>query len=180
MKAIIPAAGFGVRLRPHTYAAPKVLLSVAGKPILTHIIDELTTIGVDEIVLVVGYLGDQIEAFARERYGHLRLHVVPQSEPLGNGHAVYVAREHLDGGPAAIFEDTLRSGRGDQSTPAGPSQAILAFVRICEQLRIGPAIWRVPPGACLGFVRKRDWQRSDHRGVWPTMEGDLLVQVSAA
>ncbi len=180
MRAIIPAAGFGTRLRPHTYTRPKAPLRVAGKPILAHIVDGLVVVGIEEPVPVVGYLGDQVEAFTRERYGRLRLHVVPQSEPLGNGYVEYVARERLDDEPAAIFEDTLRSGRGDQSTPAGPSQAILAFVRICEQLRIDPAIWRVPPGACLGFVRKRDWQRSDHRGVWPTMEGDLLVQPSAA
>src|SRR5438132_1414450 len=61
MKAIIPAAGFGTRLRPHTYTQPKALLQVAGKPILAHIIDELVAVGVDEIVLVVGYLGEPIE-----------------------------------------------------------------------------------------------------------------------
>lgn len=111
MKAIIPTAGLGVRLRPHTYTTPKVLLSVAGKPILAHIVDELVAIGIDEIALVIGYLGDQVEAFARERYAHLRLHVVTQSEPLGNGHAVYVAREHLDGEPAVvIFGDTIVKG----------------------------------------------------------------------
>jgi len=111
VKAIIPVAGVGTRLRPHTYTTPKVLLQVAGKPILAHIVDELIAVGVDEIVLVVGHLGDQVEAFARERYARLRVHVVVQSEPLGNGHAVYVAREHLDGEPAVvIFGDTIIKG----------------------------------------------------------------------
>ncbi|MDQ7844006.1 MAG: sugar phosphate nucleotidyltransferase [Armatimonadota bacterium] len=111
MKAIIPVAGYGTRLRPHTHTQPKALMHVAGKPILAHIIDELAAVGVDEIVLVVGYLGEKIEAFARQRYGHLRLHFVVQEEPLGNGHAVYVARAHLDGSPVVlIFGDTIIKG----------------------------------------------------------------------
>src|SRR2546428_11033761 len=111
MKAIIPAAGFGTRLRPHTYTQPKALLQVAGKPILAHIIDELVGVGVDEIVLVGGYLGERIEAQMRERYRSVRLQFVRQEEPLGNGHAVYVAREPLDGDPVVlIFGDTLIKG----------------------------------------------------------------------
>jgi glucose-1-phosphate thymidylyltransferase len=111
MKAIIPTAGLGVRLRPHTYTQPKGLLHVAGKPMLAHIIDELVAVGVDEIIFVVGYLGDKIEAWARAQYGHLHLHFVVQSQTLGNGHAVYMAREYLDGVPAlVIFGDTIIKG----------------------------------------------------------------------
>lgn len=111
MKAIIPVAGLGTRLRPHTHRTPKALLDVAGKPILAHILDELIVLGIDEVVLVVGHLGERIEAFARERYRGLRLHFVAQGEPRGNGHAVYVAREHLDGSPAMIiFGDTIVKG----------------------------------------------------------------------
>ncbi len=65
MKAIIPAAGFGTRLRPHTYTQPKALLHVAGKPIFARIVDELAAVGIDNVIPVVGYLGDRIEAFAR-------------------------------------------------------------------------------------------------------------------
>ncbi len=111
MKAIIPVAGMGTRLRPHTHTQPKALMHVAGKPILAHILDELVAVGVDEVVLVVGYLGEMIEAFAKEQYGQLRLHFVTQAEPLGNGHAVFVAREHLDGSPVLIiFGDTIIKG----------------------------------------------------------------------
>jgi glucose-1-phosphate thymidylyltransferase len=111
MKAIIPTAGLGVRLRPHTYTQPKGLLQVAGKPMLAHIVDELVAAGVDEIVFVVGYLGEQIEAWARAQYGGLALHFVTQPQPLGNGHAVYVAREYLDGKPTlVIFGDTIIKG----------------------------------------------------------------------
>lgn len=111
MKAIIPVAGFGTRLRPHTFTTPKALLHVAGKPILAHILDELVSVGIGEIVLVVGHLGERIDSYARQRYPGLPLHFVRQTEPLGNGHAVYVAREHLDGAPVVIiFGDTIIKG----------------------------------------------------------------------
>ena len=111
MKAIIPVAGFGTRLRPHTHTQPKALMHVAGKPILAHILDELVSVGVREVVLVVGYLGEKIEAYARRHYADLTLHFAVQEEPLGNGHAVYVAREHLDGEPTILlFGDTIIKG----------------------------------------------------------------------
>jgi len=111
MRAIIPTAGLGVRLRPHTYTRPKGLLQVAGKPVLAHILDELVSAGVDEIIFVIGYLGEKIEAWARAQYGRLELHFVLQTEALGNGHAVYVAREHLNGEPTlVIFGDTIIKG----------------------------------------------------------------------
>lgn len=133
MKAIIPVAGIGIRLRPHTHTRPKALLDVAGKPILAHILDELVALGIDEVVLVVGHLGERIEAFARARYGRLRLHFVAQDEPLGNGHAVYVAREHLDGAPALIiFGDTIIKG---DLTQALQSPKSLAGVKEVEDPR---------------------------------------------
>ena len=111
MRAIVPTAGLGVRLRPHTYTQPKGLLFVAGKPVLAHIVDELVAADVDEIVFVVGYMGEQIEAWARAQYGGLVLHFVTQPQAQGNGHAVYVAREYLDGAPAlVIFGDTIIKG----------------------------------------------------------------------
>lgn len=107
MRAIIPVAGVGRRLRPHTHTQPKALMHVAGRPILGHILDELVTAGVDDVVLVVGHLGEKVEEYVRSRY-RLRLHVVEQSEPLGNGHAIYVAREHLNGdGTLIIMGDTI-------------------------------------------------------------------------
>ncbi len=111
MRAIIPTAGLGVRLRPHTYTQPKGLLHVAGKPMLAHIVDELVASGVDEIIFVVGYLGEKIQAWAQARYSGLHLHFVVQTQALGNGHAVYVAREYLDGKPTlVIFGDTIIKG----------------------------------------------------------------------
>ena len=71
MRAIIPGARMGTRPRPHTHTQPKALMQVAGKPILANILDGLVTVGLDEVVLIVGYLGEMIEAYAKEHYGRL-------------------------------------------------------------------------------------------------------------
>ncbi|HLW46974.1 MAG TPA: sugar phosphate nucleotidyltransferase [bacterium] len=106
MNAIIPVAGRGTRLRPHTHTQPKVLMNVAGKPILAYILDELRGLGVEEVTFIVGHLADQVEEYVNERYA-FRAHFVHQEEPLGNGHAIYVAREHLTGPTLIVFGDTI-------------------------------------------------------------------------
>ena len=106
MNAIIPVAGRGTRLRPHTHSQPKVLMNVAGKPILAYILDDLVSLGVEEITFVVGHLAEQVEEFVRERYG-FKAHFVYQEEALGNGHAIYLAREHLTGPTLIVFGDTI-------------------------------------------------------------------------
>jgi glucose-1-phosphate thymidylyltransferase len=107
--AIIPVAGLGTRLRPHTLERPKVLLHVAGRPILGHILDEMLAAGIHRVVLVVGYLGEQIREWVDRHYGHrLQAAFVEQGDPLGNGHAVYVAREYLSAEPVLLlFGDTI-------------------------------------------------------------------------
>ena len=68
MRAIIPVAGVGSRLRPHTYSVPKVLLNVAGKPIIGHILDKIIEAGFDEATIVVGYLGEMVKEYALKNY----------------------------------------------------------------------------------------------------------------
>ncbi len=91
MKAVIPVAGVGTRLRPHTYTQPKVLLNVAGKPILGHIIDKLFENSIRNISLVIGYLGDKIKEYVESNYPNVKFDFIPQEEPLGLGHAIYLA-----------------------------------------------------------------------------------------
>lgn len=109
MKVIIPLAGFGKRMRPHTWSKPKPLLNVAGKPMLGHVLDKLAEIDVkvDELIFIVGWLGDQIEEYyAKGGYPYPACYV-EQRELLGQAHAIWLAREHL-GGPALIlFVDTI-------------------------------------------------------------------------
>lgn len=102
MKAIIPAAGIGSRLRPHTHTAPKALLHVAGKPILGHILDELLAFGIDEIVVVVGFLGEKIVDYVKDNYG-IRASFITQRELIGLGWAIYITREHITEDPILII-----------------------------------------------------------------------------
>lgn len=80
-------------MRPHTHTQPKVLLQVAGKPMLDHIIDDLVAAGVDGVTLVVGYLGDRIEEHVRKKYTNLTLNFVKQEEMLGLGHAIAITKD---------------------------------------------------------------------------------------
>ena len=97
MRAIIPTAGMGSRLRPFTHTVPKVLLQVADKPILGHILDKLIAIGVRHVTFVVGYLGDHIESYVQTFYPHLETAFVEQAEPRGLGHAIHLtAPTHRD------------------------------------------------------------------------------------
>lgn len=93
MKAIIPVAGAGTKLRPHTYTQPKALIPLAGKTILSIIIDQLVEAGIREYVLVVGYLGDKIQDYVKQHYPSLDIHIIHQNERLGLGHAIYLTRE---------------------------------------------------------------------------------------
>ncbi len=94
MKAIIPVAGAGTRLRPHTYTQPKPLIPVAGKPLIASIIDQLVEeVNITEFVLVVGYLGQKIKAYVQTRYPQLDISFVEQNERLGLGHAIWLAAD---------------------------------------------------------------------------------------
>lgn len=101
--AVIPVAGVGTRLRPHTHTQPKVLLHVAGKPILSHILDDLPALGIREAVLVVGYMGELIQAYVGTHYTKLKVHYAEQPERLGLGHAVSLARPHVGDRPVLII-----------------------------------------------------------------------------
>lgn len=96
MRAIIPAAGFGTRLKPHTYSIPKVLLNVGGKPILGHIIDKLISVGIVKTTFVVGYLGEKIVEYVRKNYPLLNSSFVTQEIALGLGHAIHTAESTFD------------------------------------------------------------------------------------
>ncbi len=102
--AIIPVAGVGTRLRPHTHTLPKVLLQVAGKPILAHILDDLPGLGIHRAVLIVGYMGDLVREYVDRHYaGRLEVSYAEQPERLGLGHAVSLARPFCDSGPVLII-----------------------------------------------------------------------------
>ncbi|MEN6625894.1 MAG: sugar phosphate nucleotidyltransferase [Candidatus Sumerlaeia bacterium] len=109
LRVIIPVAGEGTRMRPHTHTKPKVLLQVAGKPMLSHILDELRQYDVEEIVLVVGHKAEAIRDYVTKAYDY-RFQFVTQEELKGLGHAIWMTRKHfedVDSPLLIILGDTL-------------------------------------------------------------------------
>lgn len=92
MKAIIPVAGAGAKLRPHTYTQPKALIPIAGKTILSFIVDQLHEGGINEFIFVIGYLGDKIQDYVNFAFPHLKCHFVQQNERCGTGQAIELAK----------------------------------------------------------------------------------------
>ena len=107
MKAIIPLAGKGTRLRPHTHVTPKPLIRVAGQPVMSHILDDLTELGVDEIVFVVGYMREAIESYVADAYPSITAHYVVQEIQDGTAGAVQLAEPFVDEDVLILFVDTL-------------------------------------------------------------------------
>lgn len=93
MKAIIPVAGVGTKLRPHTYTQPKALIPIAGKTILSFIVDQLYEAGIQEFIFIVGYLGEKIQEYVQQTYPHLKVHFVYQNKREGTGHAIRLTKE---------------------------------------------------------------------------------------
>lgn len=106
MDVILPVAGFGTRLRPHTWSKPKPLVPVAGKPMLEHVLDRVMEANPDKLVFITGYLGDQIEAWARETYD-VELAFVEQPEMLGQTDAILRTRDLVHDDALILFPDML-------------------------------------------------------------------------
>jgi glucose-1-phosphate thymidylyltransferase len=106
-KIIIPIAGEGTRLRPHTLTMPKPLIPVAGKPMLAHILDPLVELNPDEVVFVVGYLGEVLTDYIKSHY-RFNATFIRQDDLLGLGYAVNMALEQIEPAPLmVILGDTI-------------------------------------------------------------------------
>lgn len=106
MKAIIPVAGAGTKLRPLTYTQPKALIPIAGKTILGVIVDQLIEAGVTEFVFVIGYLGEKIQRYIDKTYPQLTCTFVTQNDRRGTGHAIWLTQ-------SAVQEDEVMIVLGD-------------------------------------------------------------------
>lgn len=111
MKAIIPVAGAGTKLRPHTYTQPKALIPLAGRTILSIIIDQLEEAGINEFVFVIGYLGEKIQHYVQKKYPHLTCHFVQQNVREGTGHAILLTKKVVGNDEILIvLGDTICEG----------------------------------------------------------------------
>jgi len=107
MKIIIPLAGKGTRLRPHTFSKPKPLIKVAGKAVLGHILDSFKGMDIEELVFITGDMDDQIKNYISSNYKY-KASYIRQEELLGDGFAVNLAKDNIAKGDVLIvFVDTI-------------------------------------------------------------------------
>ena len=110
MKIVIPMAGYGVRLRPHTWSRPKQLIRMADQLVIDHVLDtfsNLPNVTQAEFIIIVGYLGDKIKEYMTSAHPDLHIHYVEQAEMRGQSHAIYLAKEYLGGPMVMLYGDTL-------------------------------------------------------------------------
>jgi glucose-1-phosphate thymidylyltransferase len=107
MKVIIPLAGKGTRLRPHTHTVPKPMLKVAGKPVMDYVMDDVAKLkGVEQVVYITGHLKEKVEAHARSAFAIPGVFVEQQVQD-GTAGAVELARPYVDQPVLIIFVDTI-------------------------------------------------------------------------
>lgn len=168
-------AGIGTRLRPHTHTIPKALVQVAGKPILGHILDELIPVGVTDIVLVTGYMADRVRRYVDRAYPALTVSYVHQEERRGLGHAIYLTKEHIRGGPALIvLGDTVVSA--DFAALLSGRKTLIGVKDVENPERFG--VVEVKQGRVVNLVEKPDAPPSNLAivGVYYIARTELLVE----
>ncbi len=107
IRAIIPLAGRGTRLRPHTDSRPKPLIRIAGKPILAHLLDQLCDAGIREVVFIVGYMGSRVQEYVSRAYPKITARYETQEMRNGTAGAVSLARKWIDDKALILFADTI-------------------------------------------------------------------------
>lgn len=178
MKLILPVAGYGKRMRPHTWSRPKVLIDVAGKPMLGHVLDQFNDIGLDEVIYITGWLGEQIKPYVETNYPQFGARFVAQEELVGQSHAIWLAREHVTGPCFIVFADTIT--RIDlHAMAASDADGVLGVWEVDDPRRFGIAFTR-PDGTVERCVEKP--ATADHKlaimGTYFIREGrDLIAAI---
>ena len=148
MKAIIPVAGIGTRLRPHTHTQPKALIPIAGKPILAHIIDALIEAGIQDFVFIIGYMGDKIESYITSSYPSIQTSFVIQTTGRGTGHAIWLAKDKID-------NDELLIVLGDTIADVNMSQLLQSeTTTLCVKKVEDPRLFGVAELNADGTIKK--------------------------
>jgi glucose-1-phosphate thymidylyltransferase len=107
MKVIIPLAGKGTRLRPHTHITPKPMLKIAGKPVIDYVMEDLQRLGnVEQVIYITGHLKDKVELYARAKYPFDAV-FIEQEVQDGTAGAVALAKPYVDQPVFIIFVDTI-------------------------------------------------------------------------
>jgi glucose-1-phosphate thymidylyltransferase len=150
MKVILPVAGVGKRLRPHTYSLPKVLLPVAGRPVLAYVLDPVVPLNAEEVVFVVGYKGEEVKRYVESHYS-FKAKFVHQTELLGLGFALKLALDEIEDSPVLIvLGDTIVDCDLGQLVRSG--DYVLGLQQVDDPARFGIA--EVRNGFVVGLEEK--------------------------
>jgi len=149
IKAVIPVAGVGTKLRPHTFTQPKPLIPVAGKPIISHIIDQFLKVGIDDFVVIIGYLGDKIRQYVIETYPQIKVEFIYQERRLGLGHAIWTASEAFQDADELVIAlgDTILDLNFDAFLKTSGSCIGVSTVKT-------PSEFGIVEVGCYGFISK--------------------------
>ena len=180
MKIVIPAAGQGIRLRPHTHTLPKVMLPVAGRPIIGHILADVERLDPEEVRLVVGYRGDTIERYAERACPDLPIRLVWQKEQLGLGHAVLQALDPGDRDAVlVVLGDTVFDV--DYAKVVAHQEHVLGVRSVPDPERFGIVELNPAGGAITRVVEKPAEPKGNLAlvGLYFVRDGELLRQAIA-
>jgi glucose-1-phosphate thymidylyltransferase len=180
VKVVIPVAGIGTRLRPHTHTIPKALITVAGKPILGHILDAVLPLAPSEIVLVVGYMGERVVEYIDREHAGLPVRYAEQAERRGLGHAIYMCRGALDeeAPVLVILGDTIFEA--DLAAVVRGPHSSLGVMEVDDPRRFGVVV--LENGFAKRLVEKPETPVSNLAiaGVYHFKNARLLAQCVAA
>jgi glucose-1-phosphate thymidylyltransferase len=148
--AVVPVAGAGTRLRPHTHTYPKVLLTVGDKPIIGHILEQISAAGVTKVCMVTGYLGNKIKEYVSRAFPGLRVTYMEQPDPKGLGHAIWLTRDAVKGPVMVLLGDTILSA--DLRKFLGAKDDCIAVKEVADPRRFG--VVEVAGGYITGMEEK--------------------------
>lgn len=178
MKAIIPVAGAGTRLRPHTYTQPKPLIPVAGKTIISFIIDSLVNIGIRDFVFIIGYLGEKIEHYVNKEYPDLNKQFVLQSNREGSAHAIWTAKEAIGDAEEVVivFGDTIIDL--DWQQVIDEPHSFLCIKKVKDPREFGVVVLG-DDGSVKQLIEKPNIPKSDQAlvGLYKIKEVKILMEV---
>ena len=137
MKVVIPVAGVGARLKPHTHTIPKSLLEIAGQPILKHILDPIKKLKPSEVIFVIGYKGEQIREYVTANY-KFKSTFIEQDKLLGLGYAISLAMPKVGQSEVLIIlGDTIVESDLNKFTHSG--DYVLGVMTVDNPKRFGIA-----------------------------------------
>ena len=154
MKAVIPLAGKGTRLRPHTLLLPKPLVRVAGRPVLSYLLDDLVSLGIVEMVFIVGHLDAVIRRYMQAVYPDLRVHYVVQAVQDGTAGAVKLAQPFADDELLILFADTIFEADLSPARTLSPEWSAVIWTREVEDYHKYGIVITDRAGAMTRIVEK--------------------------